>query len=238
MANPILIADRYYGDAPNDWEKLAGSAAFNGAILKATEGISLPKSEHWFVQNWEALRESAGDRYGQDFFRGAYHYLEFFDDGAAQARHYLDIVEEAGSWQSGDFWPIVDVERGQTTSRNFAADGGRVKDCVTAFAGTLRQEIGAETPIILYASGVLRDLKINLAGICNYLWAARYSRQVGSFADYGWPDEQLVLWQYTDGKYNFTEYPPSAPGLGPSDLSVYRGADITALRNNLIQLAQ
>ncbi len=235
MSDPVLIADRYYKSSPNDWPTFAASAAFNGAILKATDGVSLPACEQWFVQSWEEVRGAAGERYAQDFFRGAYHYLEFFDDGAAQAGHYLDVVERAGGWQPGDLWPIVDVERGRTTSRNFAADGARVEDCVSAFAETIRRELGAGTPLVLYAGGVFRDLGITLAGVCTYLWAARYSRQLGSFEAYGWPDDRVVLWQYTDGASNYTEQPSEAPGLGPSDLSVYRAGDLATLRSTLVR---
>jgi GH25 family lysozyme M1 (1,4-beta-N-acetylmuramidase) len=238
MPTPILIADRYYEDAPNDWQALAASDAFNGAFLKATDGVSLPRCEQWFTQNWGPVRDAAGERYGRDFFRGAYHYLEFFDDGAAQAAHFLDVVEQAGGWQAGDFWPVVDVERGRTTSRNFAADGARVQACVTAFANTLRQEMGANTPLVLYAGEVFRDLGVKLADVCSYLWAARYGRELGSFEAYGWPDDKTVLWQYTDGASNYTEYPNVAPGLGASDLSVYRGGDLTALQDTLVQTAQ
>ncbi len=235
MPNPVLIADRYYKNSPNDWGALADSPAFNGAILKATDGVSLPACEQWFAENWEAVRTAAGSRYGQDFFRGAYHYLEFFDDGAKQANHYLDVVTQAGGWQPGDFWPIVDVERGQTTSRNFAADGARVQACVTAFASTVRQRLGAGTPIILYAGGVFRDLGINLSSVCTYLWAARYGRAIGSLDAYGWPDAKVVLWQYTDGVYNYTDFPSEAPGLGASDISVYRPGDVAELRGTLIR---
>jgi GH25 family lysozyme M1 (1,4-beta-N-acetylmuramidase) len=238
MPDSILIADRYYRSSPNDWAAFTAAAGFNGAILKATDGVSLPDCEQWFVQSWEQVRGAAGDRYGRDFFRGAYHYLEFFDDGAAQAEHYLDVVEQAGGWQPGDLWPIVDVERGRTTSRNFAADGARVEDCVDAFAATIRQQLGPTTPLVLYAGGVFRDLGINLAGTCSYLWAARYGHQVGSFEAYGWPDEKIVLWQYTDGTYNYTGQPSSAPGLGASDLSVYRPGDLATLRRTLIRAGE
>jgi GH25 family lysozyme M1 (1,4-beta-N-acetylmuramidase) len=235
MANPILIPDRYWQDGGNDWKTLGASTTFNGAILKATEGVSLPKCEEWFIDNWGAVMAGAAGRYGGDFFRGAYHYLEFFDDGAKQATHYLDIVDSAGGWQAGDFWPIVDVERGSATARNFAADAERIRTCVTAFVSTLRARMGADTPVLLYAGGVFRDLDVQLSDLCTYLWAAKYERSVGSYEQYGWPDDKVVLWQYTDGVHNDTGYPSKAPGLGATDLSAYRGADIDALRTALVR---
>lgn len=235
MATPVLMPDRYWKDGPNDWKTLGASSAFNGAILKATDGVSLPACEEWFIDNWDAAMEGAGGRYGVDFFRGAYHYLEFFDDGAKQATHYLEVVDNAGGWLGGDFWPIVDVERGSVKGRNFAADADRIRTCVTAFVSVIRGRMGPDTPVVLYGGGVFRDLDVQLSDLCTYLWAARYGQHLGSFERYGWPDDKVVLWQYTDGVHNYTAYPNAAPGLGATDLSVYRGADIDALQSTLVR---
>jgi GH25 family lysozyme M1 (1,4-beta-N-acetylmuramidase) len=234
MGAPILIPDRYWQDVKANWTALGSSANFNGAILKATDGTSLPASEEWFKANWATTKIAAGDRYGDDFFRGAYHYLEFFDDGAEQAKHYLQTVEDAGDWDTGDLLPIVDVERGGSKRRNFAADAARIEDCLGKFTTALRDEMGADTQIILYAGGVFRDLNVQLSELCNYLWAARYGSALGSYEQYGWGDDRVALWQYTDGTYNYTAYPSEAPGLGRTDLSVYRGADLDAFKSALL----
>ena len=37
--------------------------------------------EDWFKQCWKDLRSVAGTRYGVDFFRGCYHFLQITQDG-------------------------------------------------------------------------------------------------------------------------------------------------------------
>lgn len=233
MADPILIPDRYYGDGRCDWAKLGATRRFSGAILKATDGLSLPASEHWFVDNWNSAKLGSGDRYGRDFFRGAYHYLEFLDDGARQASHFLSIVAKAGGWQNGDLWPIVDVERGRETSANHGAAPDTVRRCTIDFVTSIRRELGQDAKIVLYAGSALRDLHITLAEVCDYLWTASYTQRLKPVT--GWLDSKVVLWQYTDGKHNHTDHPSSADGLGPTDLSVARTSTLEAFRAALVQ---
>ena len=77
--------------------------------------------------------------------------------------------------------------------------------------------------VILYGGPDLRTLKISARMGCEYLWYPRYNSRMGSTDDIGWSREQVVLWQYTDGKDNFTRYPTQVPGLGPTDMTVYMG---------------
>jgi GH25 family lysozyme M1 (1,4-beta-N-acetylmuramidase) len=223
-ASPILLPDLYMSDADGhpDWASLSSDASFSGAIIKALEGISFPKGAPWFAHNWPALRAAGGDRYGQTWFRGCFHYLIMHDDGAAQAEAYLRTVAAAGGWGAGDLPAIVDVERGREGSSNHGASKQQVIDVTSAWAHKVRAELGGV--ILLYGRGAMRDLGITDRMGCDYLWAPQYNHVLEPTDDLGWPAERVKLWQYTDGSTNFTKYPAAAPGIGATDLSVFRGS--------------
>lgn len=227
----ILLPDLFHGDANGHphWTDLVQDPRYFGAIIKATEGISYPQGLPWFSQQWPALRHAGGERYGKTWFRGCYHYLIMSDDGAQQARFYLSSVEAAGGWGEGDLPPIVDVERGQEGSNNFGASAQQVIDVTSAWSETIRSELGRAP--MLYGRNAMRALGITDRMGCAYLWAPRYNQVLGSTSDIGWPTELVKLWQYTDGKANFTKYPDTAPGIGSTDTSTFLGTldDLLAL---------
>ena len=66
--------------------------------MKATQGLRFVDPR--FKLNWAAT-EKAG------IIRGAYHFLEADQDGAAQAKHFMKTVD----FTKGDLIPVVDVER-------------------------------------------------------------------------------------------------------------------------------
>lgn len=230
-AHPILLPDLYMGDANGhpDWTSLSRDPRFSGAIIKALEGISYPKGAPWFARQWPSLRAAGGSRYGQAWFRGCYQYLIMEDDGTAQAEAYLAAVAAAGGWGPGDLPPIVDVERGQEGSTNHGASKQQVIDVTSAWAAKVRAELGGV--ILLYGRGAMNDLGITDHMGCDYLWAPQYNHVLDSTDNIGWPAELVKLWQYTDGSANFTTYPRMAPGIGATDLSVFRGSmdDLRAL---------
>jgi hypothetical protein len=174
------------------------------------------------------VKAAGGERCGNTWFRGAYHFLEFAKDGRAQADWYLSVVERAGGFDpSGDFWPVVDCELGgqQTGSRTWTAQ--QVIDCTSAFAARCKSELGRE--VMLYGNGAMRDLKIKDRMGCDWLWCPRYTdvlpREIYERA--GWSTSSLALWQYAgDGvggdNVGLKGYPSSAPGLGTA-------CDISAL---------
>jgi hypothetical protein len=88
---------------------------------------------------------------------------------------------------------------------------------------------------MLYGRGAMRELGIADRMGCDSLWAPRYNHELGSTADIGWPDASVMLWQYTDGKFDYAKpYPIEAPGIGATDLSVFVGGDIPDLKQNLL----
>jgi GH25 family lysozyme M1 (1,4-beta-N-acetylmuramidase) len=224
VTSPLFI-DTYSGAPQPDWQKLVDAGApWHGAIIKATEGTGFgPK---WFDANWKAVREVAGDRYGADWFRGAYHFLKFNQDGAAQADFYLSVIERAGGWGPGDIWPAVDVEMGGEANSNRSATAQQVIDCTSAFAERVRSRTGRD--VMLYGNGAMRDLGIKNRMSCSWLWCPRYTatlpREIYERA--GWSQDRLALWQYAgDGtggdNVGLSGYPAAAPGLSSHcDVSV------------------
>jgi GH25 family lysozyme M1 (1,4-beta-N-acetylmuramidase) len=229
---PPFLPDLYHGDdACPDWGALAAAEHFAGAILKATDGTTEIDAA-WFAHNWPALRAAGGDRYGASWFRGAYHFLRFTIDGAAQADAYASAIERAGGWDAGDLVPIVDVELddGETVEPQ------QIMEVTAAWAARINAVLGA--PVMLYRNAVG-----NLDGVtsrmgCDHLWAKRYNHAMGNTQPIGWMTAEVALWQYTDGDSNFTPWPTRAPGLKGGDLSAFLGGDVAALAAALCWLGR
>ncbi len=222
----ILFPDLYVHTAGGkpDWSALAADPRFFGAIIKALEGSSYPPGEDWFNAQWPALRAAGGARYGVTWMRGCYHYLMLKSDGAKQAQALLATVEKAGGWGPGDLPPIVDVERGGDTSSNHGASKQQVIDVTSKWAETVKNALGGT--VILYGRGAMRDLGITDHMNCDYLWAPQYNYRLdpSKTEQIGWESPDVKLWQYTDGKADYTSMPTSAPGIGPTDLSQFLGS--------------
>lgn len=221
MTAPLFI-DVYAGDAPVDWKAYAAlGAPWHGAMLKATEGVTYaPK---WFQENWQAMRDAAGDRYGRDFFRWAYHFLRFANTGTLQADFYLRVVERAGGFGIGDVWPVVDVElgnpgdpvKGIPRNKNWDASPQQIIDVTSAFVERVKQQTGR--PVVLYGNGAMRDKGIRDRMGCDYFWPARYTetlpREISARA--GWSLDRLLAWQYS-GDADVAKlhgYPDRPPGF-------------------------
>jgi len=214
--DPLLV-DAYQADGPKDWRALAAAGApWHGAILKATQGTYY-RDTAWFAPNWQAVRSVAGERYGVDWFRGAYHYLDVRQPGADQADYFLEAITHGGGSGPGDLWPMVDVER---AGQRPATSSQQVIDCVSAFAARIRAEIGRDT--MLYGGSWLADLAITSRMGCRWLAIARYTPQLPAYVyeRIGWDRASLALWQYCgDGTGYLAGYPREAPGCGRVDIS-------------------
>jgi len=218
--DPLLV-DVYAGDLnglPN-WQHLAElGAPWHGAIIKATEGTWYAPG--WFDTNWRQIRHVAVERYGIDWFRGAYHFLKFEAPGIKQAELYLATVARAGGWDVGDFWPIVDVELGGERNSNRNATAAQVVDCTMGFAEKCKRETGRD--VMLYGNGAMRDLGIHDRMGCDWLWLPRYTTSLPPFVyeRSGWSAKELVMWQYSgDGQSVLAGYPRSPLGFGKCDVS-------------------
>lgn len=216
MTDPLIV-DCYQGDGPKDWVALAAAGApWHGAILKATQGTYY-RDTAWFSPNWRSIRTVGGDRYGHDWFRGAYHYLDVRQPGGDQADAYLAAIEYGGGWGVGDLWPMVDVER---SGQRDTTTSQQVIDCVGAFVARIHKATGRET--MLYGGSYLYDLSIASRMGCRWLAIARYTPSLPThvYERIGWDRKSLALWQYCgDGSAFLAGYPREAPGCGKIDIS-------------------
>lgn len=237
----FVIPDVYPGDLggkPN-FSVLPGLTVMDkevvGCYVKASEGTAWGATdEEWFRRSWRALREVGGTRYGDDWFRGCYHFLRFQEDGGRQADYLMDLVESAGGWGPGDLMPWVDVEEGGqgtwaggerleqiTDPTERARLAGEVTTCVSAFVSQVkRRKPGIRVGI--YGRGLFRDLGMTSCrfggdAACN----PAYTPTMPSMIQYGWPLADLVEWQLCgDGEVHAKGFPSMLPGWGKSDYSV------------------
>lgn len=237
MNPPFLIVDAasYAGENP-PWGVLVAHPNVCGVIIKATQGTSYRPS--WFARNWSQVREVAGSRYGDTWFRGCYHYLTFDVDGAKQADYYLAAVEAAGGWGRGDIMPIVDVELG---GPNGDATAREIIDTTTAFARRVKQVLGRG--VILYGRGAMRDLGIQSRMGCDAVWNPSYTdTMVMNGLGPSWSRDDVVLWQYAGdgvGDARVHGLPLTLAGFPSNmDMSVYvdgaRKPSLASLRRRLL----
>jgi GH25 family lysozyme M1 (1,4-beta-N-acetylmuramidase) len=258
-AGTFLVADIYPPDLglhPN-YPALVGHSyegkEFVGVVLKAGEGLGWGAlNERWFQDNYRMLKTVGGERYGRDWFRGAYHFLRFTIDGAKQADYFVDQIEKAGGFDEGVLMPWVDAEEGgqgnwaggeklenikDTVKR--ARLAGEVRSCITAFVRRFKERTGMR--IAVYGRGLMRDLQMTN---CNFGEDAyvnpAYTRTMPGMDQYGVPLSKIKLWQLCgDGEVFCPGFPKGMiKGWGAEDYSVYiDGANPTNLvgfrRDNL-----
>ena len=209
-----------------------------GCIVKASEGTGWgAQNERWFERSWRTLGELASPQ----FFRGCYHFLRFTAPGAAQADYLCDMVERAGGWGPWDMMPWVDIEEG---GQGHWAPGPleglslpekeklaqQVTTCVEDFVRRFKQRTGLR--IAVYGRGLFRDL-----GMRSCMFGAdaasnpAYTAEMPREDQYGIPLDKIIDWQVCgDGVVYDPGFPPTIPGWGKSDYSVYvDGAHPTSL---------
>jgi lysozyme len=185
-----LIVDLYALDDVGDLKTIGADPRVCGLILKATEGVSY--SPTWFAKTWPLARDAGGERYGDTWFRGCYHYLRVDQDAVTQAHAFLTAVEHAGGFDGATWMPFVDVEPGG----NAGATAAQVIDVTTTFVNTVKDGLGR--PVGLYAGSLFRDLSITDRCGCWKLWTARYSATLprAHYESMGWSLDDLFAWQY------------------------------------------
>lgn len=211
-----LIVDCYPGDGQPKWEVLADAGIpWVGAYIKASQGTYW-RDNKWFGFNWAKLLSVGGGRYGTNWSRGAYHYLDARINGTAQAEYYLATVKQAGGFGPHDFMPMVDVERAD----NDGASPTVMVKCVTDFIYRVHEITGRQ--VMLYGGEYLQALGIKDHCGATRLAVARYTSSLPSqvYERIGWTLGELALWQYCgDGDAHLKNYPSQAPGCGSIDIS-------------------
>jgi hypothetical protein len=241
---PYLLADLYpldEGPAP-PWAVLADTPGFFGAIIKASQGVRGGYNDQgWFARNWSVLRDAGGSRAGVTWLRGAYHFLNFWQDGAEQADFYLGCLENAGGLRADDIIPIVDVELGNETNGNFKASATQIIDCALAWVGRVKSETGRR--VCLYGRGALRERSITHRMDCDVVWNPAYTaRMVTNGLIPPFELDEIALWQYCgDGTAEFGKLPRRVPGFGDGkiDISVHidgaRQPTLASLHRSLVR---
>jgi lysozyme len=92
--------DVYDGQGAIDWP-LVRDAGVTFAWIKATQGTYDVQSR--FADDWEGARRAG-------LLRGAYHFFDPTEDGAAQAAAFLAVSGLAGAPAEGDLPPMLDLE--------------------------------------------------------------------------------------------------------------------------------
>lgn len=190
MTDPLLI-DIYSGDGAFHLDRVHDAGMpWIGAVGKATQGIRF-RYENWFGWFWATMAKF--ERYGNDWARGAYHYLEFGPSGRSQADAFLSTIDKAGGWGRGDLWPVVDVERGGQDPAQLTR--GIVEDTTAEFAGRVREVCGR--PVILYGGELVRSLGITSRMGCELVHVARYTEALprATYEDMGFDLAHLFAWQ-------------------------------------------
>jgi GH25 family lysozyme M1 (1,4-beta-N-acetylmuramidase) len=225
MTDPLIV-DCYEGDLNGhpDWQKLADAGPpWHGAIVKASEGLAYHSS--WFGMQWRALKTVGGARYGQDWFRGAYHYARIAEDAVKQAHVYLGQVEQAGGWDVGDLWPMIDVESANNPDKPGKA---KLEDWVSTYAAEIERETGRKPT--LYGNIYLWENGVTSTCGCGTLIVARYSMTLPAtvYQRIGWtwsakPDAEpptLLGWQGVGDGEGYWSMPTTSP-IGKVDITAF-----------------
>jgi len=220
-----LVVDTYAGDGYGQdaiTKLVEAGQPWHGIILKATEGTyypaNRPHDHEWFLDNWIRCRIYPRERYGQDFFRGAYHYLRIDEDPVLQAEKFLALVEEAGGWGQGDLWPMIDVEQ----AGNPEGPGPqKIIDAVQGWVTKIAAETGKQP--MLYGAGYLWENHVTSHMGCGTLCFPRYTPTLppDTYQRIGWQltTARPTLWGWQlcgDGEVYVPGYPKLTP-MGKCD---------------------
>jgi GH25 family lysozyme M1 (1,4-beta-N-acetylmuramidase) len=235
---PFLFVDLYPFDLDDPrtkvledppWSRALAHPELAGVILKATDGLAY-RFASWFARNFAELVRLLGDRRGRSVLLGGYHYLQFQQNGRAQAEYYLRTMIAAG-WGADDIVPIVDVEFGKGPTQNQQASTQQIIETTSAFADRCREMTGRG--VMLYGRGAMRDRSIASRMGCDRVWDPSYTPRLvlngiaGTLPDgheAPWTIDDVVLWQYGgdgDGDARVHHLPLELSGFGKVDMSVY-----------------
>lgn len=217
-----LLVDIYQGDGDFNVESLvAAGAPWCGVMAKVTQGTYYNGGE-WLEKMWPRIRAAGGDRYGVDWFRCGFLYVDIALDGVKQAEYYLQRLSKVGGQGHGDLCPVIDVERG---GQKVPPTHQRIIDVGAACADKLRAELGQD--VICYGGELLRSTGVTIADLkCSYGWVGRYSADLPAshYESIGCDLEHLFAWQYAglagDGHVDaFLRGYPAVTPAGKADVS-------------------
>lgn len=192
--------DTSHHNAAVDWKTLSASEV-RFVFVKATDGLDY--LDPAFADTFQAAKDAG-------LLRGAYHFYETNDDGAAQAAWFIRNVD----LQPGDLPPVVDIERIKEPV------DGDLHVQFEAFLAALEVHYGR--PAIIYTGPNFWDHAMREHFPGRPLWVAQYEVPAPTVPD-GW--SAWTFWQYTE-----TWQPPGT--AAPIDGSVFNGdgAGLEALR--------
>lgn len=194
FVNGIDVSD-FQGNAI-DWSRVR-NAGYSFAIAKATQSTGNVQAS--FPHNISGIR-AAG------MVAGAYHFLSWTTDPAAQAEHFLSNYTP----RNGDLPPTLDCE---AVPQGMASDA-----CVNQISRFLeayeRHLHGAR--MMLYMSFSFPDDHLNGGtGFSGHpLWVAAYnsSTDVSGVTPDAWKKGKVAMWQFSDGAIPHPQ--PAIDGLG------------------------
>jgi len=210
-----LFVDLYPKDLdghPDVAKLIAAGLPWAGLIVKVSEG--LVSYDDWLKVVWPAARQT--DRYGDTWWRGAYHYVRFDKDPLAQVDAFMRAVDKAGGWGKGDLRVVLDVERADNPPN---VTRMQIEQCVGSMSTHLQARTGRSP--ILYGGELLFSTGITSHMNCWKLWIARYASDLPAevYNRIGWLLKDLLMWQYCgDGESYLGNYPKTSP-IGKTDIS-------------------
>lgn len=205
-----------------DWNAVADFADF--ALIKITEGRT--------VEDPNRLKNSAAAAKTEGLLIAPYHFAHpDNNDPRIEARHFVATARQAGFrlghqrrglFRRTELPGVLDYE---------VADPQRHDDKWIADFVDEYQKLTGQKPII-YGGSVLSERTTKNFG-CR-LWRAAYQQHYDAGLNpHGWWKIGPTFWQYTDGQIpNPAAGPKSCPGIGPCDMSLFRGT-----RRELLSLA-
>lgn len=183
-ANCIPGADvSHYSGAVN-WRGASDSGEYFG-YAKASEGLQT--TDATFDANWKGIK-AAG------LLRGAYHFLHPHEDGAAQAKFFLQQLAASNggtaALAAGDLPCTLDIE---------VADGATadaIVACATAWLNAVEQATGRTPMIYTFTSFWIASVE-HAPALAKYpLWVAEFGVPAPKGIPKTWND--WTMWQYAE----------------------------------------
>ena len=184
MVEGVDVAHSADGDV--NWDKVAGSGV-KFAFIKATQGTYNTQTN--FSASWSSAK-SAG------ILRGAYHFFDPTQDGAAQAAHYLQTL--GGDY--GELPAALDLECPNGDAKCLGgpgagnAPGSAITKRVHQFLDAVEATTGRK-PIVYTFPAYFGGAGVSVAGLDAYpLWIASLSSTCATTPS---PWKKPVFWQYS-----------------------------------------